>query len=117
MSTEPLSDAELMAIAERAGHASPGPWFVQLLDDEDAMSLVAVGTVPDAEQGSRWPDFDHATIVAATLIQEPRYVDIADGRWDENADFIAHARTDIPRLITEIQRLRAQQNDPPIHKS
>ncbi|WP_416983869.1 hypothetical protein [Streptomyces sp. T028] len=26
-------------------------------------------------------------------------VDVADERWDENANFIANARQDIPRLI------------------
>lgn len=44
--------------------------------------------------------------MAATLVQQPRYVDVADERWDENANFIANARQDIPRLITEIRRLR-----------
>ncbi|MGP3960908.1 hypothetical protein ACTWPT_33370 [Nonomuraea sp. 3N208] len=39
-------------------------------------------------------------------ITDPRYVDVADERWDENAHFIANARQDIPRLIAEIKRLR-----------
>ncbi|GAA4582506.1 hypothetical protein GCM10023194_17420 [Planotetraspora phitsanulokensis] len=54
----------------------------------------------------RWPDYDHYEIVAATLIQHPRYVDVADERWDENAQFIAEARHEVPRLIAEIRRLR-----------
>ena len=45
-------------------------------------------------------------MVAATLVQHPRFIDIADERWDQNADFIANARTDIPRLIADIKRLR-----------
>ncbi|MEV0374509.1 hypothetical protein AB0I10_32785 [Streptomyces sp. NPDC050636] len=45
-------------------------------------------------------------MVAATLIQHPRYIDVADERWDENAEFIAHAREDVPRLLAEITRLR-----------
>ena len=50
-----------------------------------------------------------AASAAATVIQNPeRYVDIADHRWDENADFIAHAREDIARLLDEIERLRAR---------
>ncbi|MFC5832780.1 hypothetical protein [Nonomuraea insulae] len=103
---EPLTAEELAAIEERAEVATPGPWFIRLLDDEDAMNLVAISTVPDTGHGERWPDFDHHEIVAATLIQQPRYVDVADARWDENAQFIANARQDIPRLITEIKRLR-----------
>ena len=52
------------------------------------------------------PNFDHGTIVATTLVQNPhRYVDRADARWDQNAT-TAHVRSDIPRLIAEICRLR-----------
>jgi hypothetical protein len=101
-----LSDAELDQIERRTDAATPGPWFVRFLDDVDAMSLVAVSTQPDTGQGERWPDFEPSTIIAATVVQEPRYVDIEDGRWDENARFIAHARSDIPRLVAEVRRLR-----------
>ncbi|MBN6054223.1 hypothetical protein JYK22_19935, partial [Nonomuraea sp. RK-328] len=101
---EPPTDEELAAIEELAEAATPGPWFVRHLDDEHAMNLVAISTVPDTGHHERWPDFDHHEIVAATLIQQPRYV--ADERWDENAQFIANARQDIPRLIAEIKRLR-----------
>jgi len=50
-------------------------------------------------------------VVAGTLIQNPEpYVNCADRRWDENALFIANARADVPRLIAEIRRLRAERN-------
>ncbi|TYC21377.1 hypothetical protein FXF52_26245 [Micromonospora sp. MP36] len=103
---EPLTDEALAQIEELAAAATPGPWHVRLLDDDDAMNLVAVSTVADTGRGERWPDFDHSEIVAATLVQQPRYVDVADERWDENALFIASARRDVPRLIAEIRRLR-----------
>lgn len=103
-----LSDAELDLIERRAEAATPGPWFVRFLDDINAMGLIAVSTQPDTGQGERWPDFDQWTIIAATLVQEPRYADIEDGRWDENARFIAAARSDIGRLIDEVRRLRGQ---------
>ena len=102
----PLTDEELSEIEERARAATPGPWHVRQLDDDFAMSLVAIGTVPDTGASERWQDFDHRHIVAATLVQQPRYVDVADERWDENANFIANARQDVPRLIAEIRRLR-----------
>lgn len=105
---DPLTDEELDELEELAGAATPGPWFVRSLDDADAMSLVAVSTVPDTGLGERWPGFDHRDIVAATLIQQPRYVDAADERWDENARFIAAARDTVPRLVAEIRRLRHQ---------
>jgi hypothetical protein len=103
--SDPLTDADLVEIQQRADAATPGPWYVRQLDDDFAMSLVAVSTVADTGLGERRPDFDHRHIVAATLVQQPRYVDIADERWDANAAFIASARQDIPRLISEIRRL------------
>jgi hypothetical protein len=107
---EPLTDADLAELEELCNAATPGPWFVRQLDDDFAMSLVAVSTIPDTGLGERWPRFDHHEIVAATLIQHPRYVDVADEHWDENAHFIAAARQSIPRLIDEIKRLRHQAN-------
>ena len=47
-------------------------------------------------------------MVAATLVQQPRYVDHEGGRWDEDANFIANAREDIPRLIKEVRSLREE---------
>ncbi|MFJ8077073.1 hypothetical protein ACIQ7Q_24840 [Streptomyces sp. NPDC096176] len=108
---EPLTDEELDELDELARAATPGPWFVRSLDDVDAMSLVAVSTLPDTGLGERWPGFDHREIVAATLIQQPRYVEAADERWDENAHFIAAARDNIPRLVAEVRRLRRQLED------
>jgi hypothetical protein len=91
----------------RAAAATPGPWFVRLLDDEAALALVAVATIPDSGLGERYPEFDDATIVAATLVQHPAYAYVEDERWHENAVFIASARSDVPRLIAEIRRLRS----------
>ncbi|NIH87691.1 hypothetical protein [Amycolatopsis granulosa] len=101
-----LSDADLDAIEERVSAATPGPWYFHLLDDDWSMSLVAVSTVPDSEHTGGRAEFDPGTVVAGTLVQHPRYVDVADQRWDENAQFIAAARTDVPRLLAEVRRLR-----------
>jgi hypothetical protein len=105
--TESLSDDDLDQILARCDASTPGPWFVRQLDDTHAMSLMAVSTTPDTGRGERWPDFDSSEVVAATLVQEPRYVDVGDQRWNQNAVFIAAARTDIPRLVAEIRRLRS----------
>ncbi|NBE52946.1 hypothetical protein GUY60_16230 [Streptomyces sp. YC537] len=101
-----MTAEELTEIQERADAATPGPWYVRHLDDTHAMNLVAVSTSPDTGLGERHPGFDHQAMVAATLVQEPRYVDVSDELWDENAHFIAHAREDVPRLLAEIHRLR-----------
>ncbi|MEU0968435.1 hypothetical protein ABZ357_24460 [Streptomyces sp. NPDC005917] len=99
-------EPDLEHIEELCSAATPGPWFVRNLDDGHAMSRVAVGTVEDIGRGERWPNFDHGELVAATLVQEPRCVDCADERWDENAAFIAMAREAVPRLVEEVKRLR-----------
>ncbi|MFJ5157506.1 hypothetical protein ACIQCF_39640, partial [Streptomyces sp. NPDC088353] len=43
--------------------------------------------------------FEHSEIVAAPLVQHPRYVDTADEHWDENARFIAATREAAPRIM------------------
>lgn len=103
-----LTEDELAAIEELATAATPGPWYVRGdLDDDHAANLVAVSTTPEASRTQRWPNFDAGEMIAATLVQFPnRYVDCSDQRWDENAQFIAHARQDIPRLIAEVRRLK-----------
>lgn len=107
MSLPGVPDDEVEVIERRCNAATPGPWFVRQLDDVDAQCLVAISTIPDTGRNERFPDFDGSEIVAATLIQKPRYVDVEGARWDENAHFIANARGDIPWLIAEIRRLRA----------
>ncbi len=102
-----MRDDELDEIWELCAAATPGPWFVRMLDDDHAMNLVAVSVVEDDGRGARWPDFDHREIVAATLVQQPRYVDSGDERWDENVAFIATARDAVPHLVAEVRRLRA----------
>jgi hypothetical protein len=69
------------------------------------------GTSPDTGQGQWWPDFASSEIAAATPVQEPRYVDVEDGLWEQNATFIAHARIDVPRLLFEVRPLRKLQPD------
>lgn len=104
-------ERELEEMEELCAAATPGPWFVRSLDDDYAMNLVAISTVPDTGRGERWPRFDSGEVVAATLIQHPRYVDCSDGRWEENAIFIASARDMVPRLVAEVRRLRALLDD------
>jgi hypothetical protein len=99
---EELEEADALAEA-----ATPGPWHVRFFDDDVAMNIVAIATTADDGADIRYPEFDQGEIVAATLIQHPRYVDIVDGRWDENARFIAASRELVPKLIAEVKRLRA----------
>ena len=102
-----MREDELEEIEDLCSAATPAPWFVRTLDDDSAMNLVAVSTTPDTGHAERWPNFNHRDMVAATLIQHPRYIDSGDERWDENAAFIAMARDVVPRLVGEVRRLQA----------
>ena len=77
---ERLSDDELRAMEERAERATPGPWGV---DGNDC----AVETPADGADGN-------------VCLVRPRRA--------ANADFIAHARTDLPRLLAEVRALREE---------
>lgn len=71
-----LTNAEIEAIRKRAQAATEGPW--QLADTYDGAWIL------DSDDD----------IISGTV---SRIVD---------AEFIAHARTDIPKLLAEIERLR-----------
>lgn len=112
---KPLTDAELAAIRERTEMATPGPWYIRFLDDSHFMNLVAVCTTPDSGQHEALPYHDQGgeirkSIIATTLYQADAHVivpvSVETENWDEDAEFIAHAREDIPRLLAEIERLR-----------
>lgn len=72
-----LSPEELTAIRERAERATPGPW--KALDN--------------------WRGVMYKYVAAPGGV-------VTDGIAHHNAEFIAHAREDIPKLLAEIERLR-----------
>jgi len=99
--SEPLTDEELAAIKARAEAATVGPWYVQSTTacflnihggdrTTDGRFLAQMGYDPPANDAY----FDDG---------EPQY----DGA-DRDADFIAHARTDVPALVAEVKRLRGE---------
>lgn len=89
--TERLSDEELAAIRTRVKAASPGPWEAQ-----EAFG----GTF-----GRVRNDF------GSLLGKTPRIFDGGGNptiRRVEDAEFMAHARTDVPKLLDEIAALKAE---------
>ncbi|WNF07426.1 ead/Ea22-like family protein [Brevibacillus borstelensis] len=82
MTTKPnvITPQELAAIRERAEKATPGPW--KLINYDNGFAVYA----SEVEMISDW------------------YYE--NGFTEENAEFIANARTDIPRLLDEIERLQ-----------
>lgn len=79
--------------------ASQAPWYVDQLDDEDCMRLVAVTNRDPATMTLAGKDWDAEQVIAACLVQSPSYVSPADTRWNENAALIAEMRNSLPELI------------------
>lgn len=78
-----MTESELAVIKARADAATEGPWESEI-----------------AVEG--WYEMD------AYSIRGPKY-----WTWDGNmlrpdAEFIAHARTDVPKLVAQVERLRAR---------
>lgn len=80
-----MDDETLRQIEERAAAATPGPW------------------AHGAAEGGSWACAGDEAIV--TLDGREHGQDVAD------AEFIAHARQDVPALLTEVRRLRAEVAD------
>jgi hypothetical protein len=117
-----MTDEELDAIERRAAAATSGPWYFHSTDDAHFMNARYVGT------SEKEPSDDHPTryqglcdgaeeqvhprrVVAITLLQEPSLA--GPEEYEENTTFIAHARTDVPKLVAEIRRLRAELDQRP----
>ena len=107
-------------IKERLAATTPGQWYVNYLDDDHHMNLVAVTTRPDTGKHEALPYRDEDgsirdAIVATTLEQSgfeqthPHVVVDVDesdyfnpgkgGRWGEDAEFIAAAKDYILFLL------------------
>ncbi|HEU4557104.1 MAG TPA: hypothetical protein VFS20_04615 [Longimicrobium sp.] len=86
MNGDPLTAAELKEIEERCRRASAGPWIsmIEGRDHTSGSSFIMTG-LPHA----RGEDIE------------------LSGATDDDQDFIAHARQDVPRLVGEVIRLRA----------
>lgn len=84
----PPSDADLQAIEERANAATPGPWET---DSGGCCVYEAAFSTRDD------------TVLYGPVAQ----VAISADGTRADATFIAHAQSDVPRLIAEIRRLRS----------
>jgi hypothetical protein len=82
-----MTNEELQAIKERCEKATPGPWSISILDG------VSYSMTDDAGRSftQHWKAYymspDNYKLVAL------------------DAEFIAHAREDVPALLAEIERL------------
>lgn len=95
-----MEKLDLEAIEARANAASPGPWITS--NPENAfknwpIGFFSLGRDEEAKPSNWAITTDH--IHASQMVS---------GGAKEDAEFISHARQDIPALITSIRRLEAQ---------
>ncbi|AWT42598.1 MULTISPECIES: hypothetical protein [Streptomyces] len=99
---------DLDATEARASAATPGPWGYydgsNYADVAADLEITGRGSYSYREKVARLEDENYWDDLA--------HEDDADERAPEqmaaNAEFIAHARTDVPAMAAEIRRLRAQ---------
>ena len=89
---EPMSEERLQEIEARANAATKGPWIAEDGEIRTGVVLHRVGAVP----------------LYKHVAQDMEYGDCMS---PEDADFMAHARTDVPDLISEVRRLRYMLDD------
>lgn len=100
---QPMTDDELAAIRARTEAATPGPW--------DAVKLYDVTDTTYIEGCDFGFNGDINVEVERAGLEYPEWVMIGPESPQQkqihaDAEFIAHARTDIPALLAEVERLR-----------
>lgn len=86
-----LTDEQLDAIKARTDKATAGPWSRE-------------------RPASKLEGWHGGTVVAGTPGRQTIYADPPGGSYPSaDCDFIAHARTDVPALLAEVERLRARE--------
>ena len=91
---EPMTQEQLDAIASRSTAAERGPWVVLNGGDNETPTFID-GPEGDVLIRDWW----------GSGYLRDEYVWVKE----PNAEFIAHAREDIPALLAEIDRLRGEQ--------
>lgn len=93
-----MTEEELAQIRARADTATPGPW-----ECRNAGGTIAMGEVIRLHR-VRDSSRDAWLIAESTLSADQKSHD----EQDANMEFIAQAREDVPDLLVEVERLRAE---------
>lgn len=83
---EPLTDADLDRIEAEANAATPGPWMTT-------------------------PDYEDPVIYVEADIDGGMFICGMDSYREDDAHFIASARTNVPALVAEVRRLKRALTD------
>lgn len=98
--TAPLSDERLAGIRERERKATKGPWTV------GNGEVIGLG-IEQTSRGSFTYEAQLARVLDLFEREEENVGDRHLGSREADAQFIAHAREDVPALLAEVDRLRA----------
>ena len=101
-----MNESQLKAIEERANKASNAPWIVEAGDYSGANWMIGATSV--FLGGSAWDDKSYYITTQNVHASE------LEGDAKTDAEFIAHAREDVPALIAEVKRLRAKLDAMPV---
>lgn len=96
-------NAEIEAIRARADAATPGPWTTS-----DTTYGKAIHCLPSPDSSNGYLALTEASPQAAYVVRRAAYSWYTKEQADANAEFIAHARGDIPALLAENAGLRQQ---------
>ena len=88
-----MNKKELQAIEEYVNKATEGPWEAEIAYDQDCWMSCTPDGCPGHENGTSYL-YGPENVNDETIIMS-----------DEDAEFCAKARTDMPKLIEEIKRL------------
>jgi len=105
-----MTQAELDAIRARCEAATPGPWTFEASEGDCGFS----GTCPRSliYCDDKCPACEHWEVYKGAWPNGPEMVECGDYTFftDADAAFIAHARTDIPALLAEVERMTAERD-------
>ena len=107
----------LKEIAERAEKATPGPWHLR---HTDIYGGIEIGNQPYLDDAlseeafdSAWAEWSKRDIAICELSGDMRVA--TEEREHPNAEFIAHAREDIPFLLSVVAQLQRIIDDPELY--
>lgn len=99
-----MTPAELNAIRERADKATAGPWAWAQTADKGYGASVGAGVFADFDQECREPLSGDLSEHDGFYVDQ-HIADLGHQAAQHDAAFIAHARTDVPALLAEVDRL------------
>lgn len=102
-----MSSLDLESLKALCDAATPGPWWIE--ENEQVWVLQGVHAVIPPQLDGAIPE----QVINHQILKAPKMGTPYAEYWPSRADaeFIVRARTDMPALIAEVERLRAKLAD------